>query len=97
MAGCVLALVALATPRLVLAVVWLATGWFSRAFDTAVWPVLGWVVLPYTTAAYMAAMLNNDHKVGGWWLVLLVLAVLADLGSHTSTRVTLRREVREEF
>jgi hypothetical protein len=97
MAGCVLALVALATPRLVLAVVWLATDWFSRAFDTALWPVLGWVVLPYTTAAYMAAMLNNNHEVGGWWLVLLVLAVLADLGSHTSTRVTLRREVREEF
>jgi hypothetical protein len=97
MVGCVLAPLAIATPRLVLAVIWLATDWFSRAYDTTLWPVLGWLLMPYTTAAYMAAMLNNDHEVGGWWLVLLVLAVLADLGSNGSARVTLRREAREEF
>jgi len=97
MVGCVLAILALATPRVVLAVVWLATDWFSQAFETRLWPVLGWVFMPYTTAAYMAAMLNNDHQVGGWWLVLLIVAVLADLGTNGSSRVTLRKQEREEF
>ncbi|MCX5670068.1 MAG: hypothetical protein NTU94_01940 [Planctomycetota bacterium] len=97
MLGCLLALVALATPRLVLAVIWLATDWFDRAFETALWPLLGWILMPYTTAAYMAAMLNNDRQVGGWWLVLLIVAVLADLGSNGSSRVTLRKHEREEM
>jgi hypothetical protein len=97
MLGCVLALLALATPRLVLAVVWLATDWFGQAFESRFWPLVGWILMPYTTAAYMAAMLNNDHQVGGCWLVLLILAVLADLGSNGSPRVTLRKHEREEM
>jgi len=35
--------------------------------------------MPYTTLAYMAAMLRNDHSLSGWWILLFVLAVLADL------------------
>ena len=38
--------------------------------------------MPFTTLAYMAAMLNNDHRVSGWWIVLIVIAVLADLSTH---------------
>jgi hypothetical protein len=96
MLGCVLVLLVLGAPRLVLAVAWLTTNWFGRAYETAFWPALGWLLMPYTTAAYMATMLNNDHKVSGWWLVLLIVAVLADLGSNGSCRITLREEVREE-
>ena len=91
MFGCILAILVIGTPRLVLAVLWLATGWFGQAYDTWVWPVVGWIFMPYTTAAYMAAMLHNDHNVSGWWLALVIVAALVDLGSHGSSRVIIFR------
>lgn len=78
--GCLLALVALITPRIVMVFMRLLTPWFEQSFQSTIWPILGWLVMPYTTLAYMAAMLRNDHKVDGWWLVLLIVAVLVDLG-----------------
>jgi hypothetical protein len=41
--------------------------------------------MPYTTLAYMAAMLNNDGNVSGGWIVLVVVAVLFDLGGQSNT------------
>lgn len=58
------------------------TDWFGRAFETTLWPLLGWFVMPYTTLAYMAAMLNNDHQLSGGWIVLLIIAVVVDLGGQ---------------
>jgi hypothetical protein len=79
--GCILVLIAVAMPRLLMAAIFLLTGWFGRAFETALWPLLGWFFMPYTTLAYMAAMLNNDHKLEGGWIVLLIVAVFFDLSS----------------
>jgi cytochrome b561 len=90
MCGCILALLALAMPRLVLAVIWLVTGWFGQAYDSVLWPLLGWFFMPYTTAAYMATMLNNNHQVSTGWLVLIILAALVDLGAYRSGQVTVR-------
>ena len=90
MCGCILAILVLGMPRLVLAVIWLATNWFSQAYDTVTWPLLGWFFMPYTTAAYMAAMLNNDHQMSTGWLVIVILAVLADLGAYGSGRAGVR-------
>jgi hypothetical protein len=36
--------------------------------------------MPYTTLAYMAAMLRNNQTVSGGWLALVVLAALVDVG-----------------
>ena len=78
--GCVLAIIALITPRIVMIFIRLLTPWFQQSYDTAIWPVLGWLFMPYTTLAYMAAMLNNHRTVDGWWLALVVVAVLVDIG-----------------
>jgi len=80
--GCLIVIIAMALPRLMMFFILLLTDWFGRAYDTVIWPVLGFVLLPYTTLAYMAAMLNNNHSLGGWWTVLLVVAVLVDLGNN---------------
>ena len=40
---------------------------------------MGFFLMPYTTLAYMAAMLNA-HGVTGGWLVLVIVAVMVDLG-----------------
>jgi hypothetical protein len=79
--GCLYVFLALLAPRVFLFFAWLLTDWFSRAYETTIWPLLGFLFMPYTTLAYMAAMLNNNHQLSGWWIVLLVIGVLADLGS----------------
>jgi hypothetical protein len=38
--------------------------------------------MPYTTLAYMAAMLNNHGELSGAWIVLVVVAVFFDLGGQ---------------
>jgi hypothetical protein len=77
---CLLALLGLLVPRVLLVLIWLCSGWFGRAFESWIWPILGLAFMPYLTLAYMAAMLNNDHTVNGGWLFLVILAALADFG-----------------
>lgn len=91
MLGCVIVMFLIGLPRLILAAVWLLTGWFGAAYETWIWPILGWFFMPYTTAAYMAAMLHNEHQLTGGWAVLVVVAVLFDLGAAGSSgRVSVR-------
>ncbi|MFZ2655629.1 MAG: hypothetical protein WAX69_11925 [Victivallales bacterium] len=78
--GCIFAAIALAVPRVMMFFAFLFTGWFGRSFDTRLWPLLGFVFMPYTTLAYMAAMLNNDHVLSGGWLALFIVAVIVDAG-----------------
>ena len=77
---CLLAIISLFIPRIMMFFIWLLTDWFGRAYDSWIWPLLGFFFMPYTTLAYMAGMLNNDRSINGWWLVLVVIAVLFDLG-----------------
>ena len=91
MTGCLLVLIALIVPRLLMFFIWVLTGWFGRAFESWFWPVLGFVCMPYTTLAYMAAMLNNNRALTGGWLALLIVGVIADvthwhIGSGRSVR-----------
>jgi hypothetical protein len=85
---CLLVILATIFPRGLMFFIWLLTDWFSQAYQTFLWPLLGFLFLPYTTLAYMAAMLNAG-SVTGWWLVLVVLAVLVDLSHYGGTRRTL--------
>src|SRR5690349_831638 len=52
--GCLLALLALISPRLVLFLLWLFSNVLSRAFDSWVVPFLGFFLLPWTTLTYAA-------------------------------------------
>jgi len=79
---CFIPIFAIFFPRVVMVVIAIWTNWFSLAFNTILWPVLGFFLMPYTTLAYMAAMLKNHHTVNGGWLVLVVVAALVDLGGQ---------------
>ncbi len=89
--GCALVALGVVVPRVFLAVAFLFTDWLSRAYETVLWPLLGFLLLPYTTVAYLAAMLHNNGSVSGWWLVLVVLAVCVDLGHHQQSGRTARK------
>ncbi len=74
--------------------IFLLTNWFAVAYDSFLWPLLGFIFLPYTTLAYMGAMVNTG-SVQGIWLVLVIIAVLVDLGHlGGSGRVGRRRRRR---
>jgi hypothetical protein len=77
--GCLLALLGLVTPRLVLALLWLLTNYLSRAFETFLWPLLGFFLLPTTTLAYAVAV-NSLDGIEGWGLALLIVGVVLDFG-----------------
>jgi len=75
---CLLALAAL-FPRVALVIMWLV-GYGRLAFDTAIWPVLGFFFMPFTTCAYAFAM-NEFGGAQGLGLALIILGVIFDIGS----------------
>lgn len=78
--GCFVLLAALISPRLALGVVWILTEEVEQAFDSWVWPVLGFVFLPWTTLAYAVAYDPIDEVSTLGWLVVAV-GLLLDVGS----------------
>jgi hypothetical protein len=83
---CVIVLIAIFMPRLALFLIWIFTGWFGRAYETSLWPFLGFFFMPYTTLGYMAGMLNNNGNISGGWLFLVIICALTDLGAWGGTR-----------
>ena len=88
---CLVALLALFTPRLVIVVLWLFTTWFRGLFDTPLWPILGFIFLPTTLLWYSAV----QNWFGGEWtlwpIVGLVVALMIDVSPAGG-----RRRAREK-
>jgi hypothetical protein len=70
---------ALAAPRFAIVLVVLFSGYIGRAYETTVWPFLGFLFMPLTTLAYAWAI-NSHGSVDGMYLVVVVIAALMDLG-----------------
>lgn len=83
---CLLTLIALAAPRLVIALLWVLTGWFRGIFPSILWPILGFVFLPTTLLWYTAV----QHWFGGEWtlwpIVGIVIALLIDFSPASGRR-----------
>jgi hypothetical protein len=84
-----LLLLGLVTPRVILCIAWCA-GVFNGVWQTMLWPLLGFIFLPYTTLAYGLAHAYGDG-ITGIWLVVFILAVLMDFGTHGSSASKGRR------
>ena len=76
---CFMGCLALFFPRLAIILVVLFSDYLGRAYETVAWPLLGFFFLPLTTLAYAWAV-NTNGNVTGVYLVVVVLAVLIDLG-----------------
>ena len=70
---------ALGTPRFAILLVVLFSDYIGRAYDTTLWPLLGFFFMPLTTLSYAFAI-NSNGAVDGMYLVLVVVTVLLDLG-----------------
>lgn len=76
---CLVGCIGLVTPRLAIVLVVIFSDYIGRAYDTLTWPVLGFLFMPATTLAYAWAI-NSRGSVEGLQLVVVVIAVLIDLG-----------------
>lgn len=77
---CLIALFALLMPRVVIVLLVIFSDWIGQAYNTVLWPLLGFFFMPLTTLAYALAI-HQQGSVSGIYLVLVVIAVLIDLGS----------------
>jgi hypothetical protein len=82
---CLALLLALISPRLAIVAVWLFSDILGRAFDSTLVPVIGFLLLPWTTLAYAVMWDVGSHEVAGFEWVIVGVALLADLSSHSGT------------
>lgn len=79
--GCLVALIALISPRLAFFLVWVFSDRVSIAFDNGYVPFLGVVFLPWTALMYTFAYAPvRGVSWLGW--IFVTIALLADLGSY---------------
>ena len=83
---CLVAVLALISPRLALVAVWLFSNMLSRAFDSWFLPVIGFFLVPWTTLAYTVMWDVGTHEVRGFEWFIVVLAFTFDLGSYGGSR-----------
>ncbi len=89
---CIVLVLGFVGPRAALVFAWLFTSLIDRAFDGILFPLLGFVFLPWTTISYVLAWSPDGFTPLRWFIVGVGLAV--DLLSHGSTwRFGPRRQV----
>jgi hypothetical protein len=81
---------ALMAPRFAIVLVVLFSDYIGQAYQTLIWPFLGFVFMPLTTLAYAWAI-NSRGSVEGFQLVVVVIAVLMDLGLIGGSAASRRR------
>jgi hypothetical protein len=77
---CLVALLAIFFPRLVIVLLVIFSDWLGAAYETLLWPLAGFIFVPFTTLAYALAI-NQEGEVSGIYLLVLIVAVLMDIGS----------------
>lgn len=78
---CLIGCLALSFPRIALVLVWLfGNPYLQNAYQSWLWPVLGFFFMPLTTLAYGWAWHQGSGSVAGVGLVVVIVAALIDLG-----------------
>jgi hypothetical protein len=65
-------------PRLVIILAWLFSDRWDIVWDTWLWPLLGFIFLPYTTIMYVLVW-NIASGVSGWDWLWIGLGFLLDI------------------
>lgn len=76
---CLFLILFLAFPRIALVLIFLMSNYLERAYHGLLLPLLGFIFLPLTTLAY-AWMVNTGQPMAGINLIILLIAVIIDLG-----------------
>ena len=76
---CLLLIIFLAFPRIALVLLFVSSNYLQRAYHGLMLPLLGFLFLPLTTLAY-AWMTNTRQPIAGTNLLILIIAVVIDVG-----------------
>jgi hypothetical protein len=76
---CLVGCLALSAPRFAIVLVVIFSDYIGRAYETILWPFVGFLFMPLTTLAYAWAI-NSRGSVAGIHAVVVVVAALMDLG-----------------
>jgi hypothetical protein len=76
---CLLLILFLAFPRIALLLLFMFSNYLQRAYHGLILPLLGFLFLPLTTLVY-AWMVNTGQPTTGVNLLILIIAVVIDLG-----------------
>ena len=77
---CIVAIGALIGPRVAIVAWWLLDpARWALAFSSALLPILGFILLPWTTLVYVWVAPGGIGTLG---LIFLVLAVIVDVGAY---------------
>ena len=87
---CLVLIVFLAFPRIALVLLFLTSNYLQRAYHGMLLPLFGFLFLPLTTLAY-AWMMNTRQPIAGINLLILIVAVVIDLGGLSGGEYHRRR------
>ena len=86
---CLIALFALIGPRVALFFTWIFSDMISRAIDSFFVAFLGFLLLPWTTLAYVVFYdVGSGRQVEGFEWILIVLAFMLDIGTYVGGRAS---------
>lgn len=88
---CLVLILFLAFPRIALVLLFLFSNYLQTAYHGFLVPLLGFLFLPLTTLAY-AWMANTGRPTTGINLIILIVAVVIDLGGLGGGAYQRRRE-----
>lgn len=78
---CIAVVLVLMFPRIILLLMFFLSNYLWRAYHGYLIPLLGFIFLPITTIVY-AWLVNNGYQLNGVNAIILIVAVLLDVGSH---------------
>jgi hypothetical protein len=77
---CLLALLAIAFPRVAIVLLWLFTNFFTGIYNNLIIPILGFIFLPLTLIVYTYLQRLHPGTLGTQGLIFVFVAVIIDLG-----------------
>jgi hypothetical protein len=77
---CLLALLAVAFPRVAIVLLWLFTNFFTGLYHGILIPVLGFLFLPLTLIVYSYLEKTYGGHLATTQLIFILIAVILDLG-----------------
>lgn len=70
-------------PRVAIIAMWLFGSRVDHAFGSALWPLLGLLVAPWTTLMYLLVWSPGSGVSGGEW-ILVAIGVAADIATYVA-------------
>jgi hypothetical protein len=92
--GCLLLLFTLISPRLAMVAIWLLSDWVDRVFNGWLIPLLGIILLPWTTLLYTIGFIVSGDTAAPWGWLGAIIGLFLDIAVHAGSAVKGRERYR---